>query len=107
MTTASHHLTTSLSQVSFPSGWHISISTKLNSECVYALSSSVLADVSMPFRMPADEDRATQAQHICHSLPAVDFRNRAHLPRRQQRGEVTDIHSEVFYLKSYFLSLVE
>lgn len=36
-------------------------------------------------RMPADEDRETTAQHLCHTLPAVDHGHREDLPRRLSR----------------------
>lgn len=95
VTTASHRSTTSLSQVSFPSGCRIFVNARLNSwvrVCpqffsffLVFFSAHVLF---MARRMSADEDRATQTQHICHPLPAVDLRYRAHFPRRQQRGEV-------------------
>lgn len=108
VTTASHHSTTSLSQVSFPfwmahfNKCQIKVWEVFLFFVVSALGSSELADLSMPCRMPADEDRAPQAQHICHSLPAMDLRYRAHLPRRQQRGEVKDIHSKGFILSRIF-----
>lgn len=41
-------------------------------------------------RMPADEDRTTQAQHIHHPLPAVDHCHRAHLPCGDPRGEASE-----------------
>ncbi|MEQ2203930.1 hypothetical protein XENOCAPTIV_005433 [Xenoophorus captivus] len=43
--------------------------------CFHVRSSviSVVADVSVLCRMPADEDGAPQAQHICHSMSAVDL----------------------------------
>lgn len=44
-------------------------------------------------RMPADEDRTTQAQHIHHPLPAVDHCHRAHLPCGDPRGEAREMHT--------------
>lgn len=41
-------------------------------------------------RVPADEDRTAQAQHIHHPLPAVDHCHRAHLPRGDPRGEASE-----------------
>lgn len=57
--------------------------------------SAALTTVSFPSspavdRMPADEDRTTQAQHIHHPLPAVDHCHRAHLPCGDPRGEARE-----------------
>lgn len=70
--------------------WHSCFS----SECRFPCGDPVLSR-----RVSADEDGATPAQHVCHPLPSVDLRHRAHLPRRQQWGEVwtsfcTQTHSE-------------
>lgn len=40
-------------------------------------------------RVSADEDGASAAEHLHDPLPAVDERHRAHLPRGEQRGEVS------------------
>lgn len=85
----------------FPPGQQISIRVcYVLEKCVYVL----LADVSVLCRMPADEDRAPEAQHICHSLPAMDLCDWAYLPRRQQWGEVKDCHSKGFIF-NYIFSL--
>lgn len=46
-------------------------------------------------RVPADEDRTAQAQHIYHSLPAVDHCHRAHLPCWDPRREASNKHTHL------------
>lgn len=43
----------------------------------------------MWFRMPANEDRKTPAQHLCHPLPSVDHCYWTYLSRGQQWGKVS------------------
>lgn len=54
--------------------------------CFLVLSG--VSDASVLCRVPADEDGAPQAQHICNSMFAVDHRYRADFPCGDQQREV-------------------
>lgn len=90
VTTANHLSTTSLSQVS--SSFSVVSFTQSQIRLVVMFCSLVLQSkltcVCALCRMSADEDRATQAQYVCHPMPAVDLGYWTNFPRRQQWGKV-------------------
>ncbi len=53
-------------------------------EMLRQMSVCVCVNGSCVSRVPADEDRASAAQHLHDPLPAVDERHRENLPRGEQ-----------------------
>lgn len=73
-----------------PSAWLVLPRARSGSVVMFCslVLQSKLTCVCALCRMSADEDRATQAQYVCHPMPAVDLGYWTNFPRRQQWGKV-------------------